>query len=207
MDLILNGQAKRLDTTDCANLAELVSMAENIDTDGEESVVVSVEVDGETLSPDDLGGLERHPLDGVDRVAIQRRPTRVVALSVLEQGADYCGRIAGAIDGCVGEFRSARSDRGNEILANVTDSLTVLTGITHSVASILANAAEDLAAVQGEIFPWLQELVEAQAQEDPLRIADLLEYEIKPRIENWGVVMRALAQPRDATQGEAPLSS
>ena len=40
MDLILNGEAKRLDTTDCANLAELVSMAENIDPDGEESVVV-----------------------------------------------------------------------------------------------------------------------------------------------------------------------
>ena len=126
MDLILNGEAKRLDTTDCANLAELVSMAENIDPDGEESVVVSVEVDGEPLSPDDLGGLERHPLDGVGRVAIQRRPTRVVALSVLEQGADYCGRIAGAIDGCVGEFRSARRFEARQTFVESVRELVVV---------------------------------------------------------------------------------
>ena len=38
MDLILNGEPQRLDTSDCANLAELVSMAETASTEGEASV-------------------------------------------------------------------------------------------------------------------------------------------------------------------------
>ncbi|MEM9175869.1 MAG: hypothetical protein AAGC67_11600 [Myxococcota bacterium] len=206
MDLILNGEPQAMDTSECANLAELVTMAEGRTAEGEETVVVAVEIDGEALSADELSGLERHSLDGVGCVAIQRRPTRAVARSVLAQGADYCGQIEAAIDDCVGAFRSGRSDRGNEILADLTDSMTVLTGITVSVANILAASAQALADVQGGIFPWLEELVEAQTQEDPLRIADLLDYEIKPRIADWAVAMRALAEG-DAIGVDAPLSS
>ena len=207
MDLILNGEPQRLDTSECANLAELVTMAETVSTSGEASVVVAVEVDGEALSPEALSGLEQHSLDGVGRVEILRRPTRVVARSVLEQGADYCGQVQSAIGQCVVHFRSGRSDLGNELFADVTDSLTVLTGIANSVASILDEAAQSLADVQHEIYPWLEELVQAQTDADPLRIADLLEYEITPRIGNWSVVMRAAAASVDPTEGDAPLSS
>ena len=206
MDLILDGEPQAMDTSECANLAELVSMAETTNAEGEETVVVAVEIDGEVLSPEDLADLERRPLEGIGRVAIQRRSTRAVAFSVLTQGADYCGQIEAAIDECVGEFRTGRSDRGNEILADITDSLTVLTGITVSVANILAESAQALADIQTGIFPWLEELVEAQSQEDPLRIADLLDYEIKPRIGNWSVVMRAQTSG-EASEGETPLSS
>lgn len=204
MDLILNGEPQRLDTSDCANLAELVAMAETVSAEGEASVVVAVEVDGEALSPEALSGLEQHSLEGVGRVEIQHRPTRVVARSVLRQGADYCGQIDAAIDQCVLHFRTGRSDHGNELLADVTDSLTVLTGITMSVSSILEASAESLAEVQTDLFPWLEEMVQAQTDKDPLRIADLLEYEIKSRIEQWGVVMRAAAAE---SAGDAPLSS
>lgn len=207
MDLILNGEPQRLDTSECANLAELVSMAESVSTGGEASVVVAVEVDGEALSPEALSGLEQHPLDGVGRVEILRRPTRVVAQSVLQQGADYCGQVQAAIGQCAVHFRSGRSDLGNELFADVTDSLTVLTGIANSVASILDATAQSLADVQEELFPWLEELIQAQTDADPLRIADLLEYEIHPRIGNWSVVMRAAATSADPAEGDAPLSS
>ena len=66
--------------------------------EAEASVVVAVEVDGKALSPEALSGLEQHSLEGIGRVEIQRRPTRVVARSVLRQGADYCGQVDAAID-------------------------------------------------------------------------------------------------------------
>lgn len=209
MDLILDGEAQRLDTTDCANLAELVARAESHAAPLEASVVVSVEVDGRRLSPDEMTGLEAHPIEGVARVAIERRPTRVVACSVLEQGADYTNQITAAIDHAVEGFRASRSTDGNQLLADITDSLTVLTGITHSVATVIEEAARELADVQAEIFPWLQALVEAQTADDPLQIADLLEYEIKPIVTRWGTVMRARAACPEAlaSEGDGPLSS
>lgn len=199
MDLILNGRSHGIDTSDCANLAELVAVVERVDTGEEDHVVVSVEVDGQALPPEELSNLEARSLDGVASVSIQRRPTRAVAVSVLEQGADYTGQITAAIGKTVENFRAGRSDLGNGVLADVTDSLTILTGITNSVASILIEESQILADLQGKIFPWLEELFEAQSEEDPIRIADLLEYEITPRVAEWGAVMRAMATGETAS--------
>ncbi len=189
MDLILNGVPQSIDASDCANLAELVVAAERLDSDGGQ-VVTGVEVDGERLTPEELGTLENRSLDGVAKIEIERRPTLEVARSVLLQGADYAGRIVAAIGETVGHYRSGRSDLANELLADVTDSLTVLTGITYSVSAVLVEESKALAKLQGEIFPWLEEMIQAQTDEDPLRIGDLLEYEIAPRILAWGEMMR-----------------
>lgn len=202
MDLILNGNSQPIDASNCANLAELVAAAERFDSPDEECVVVGVEIDGEALSPEDLSVLETHSLEGVETVSIRRRSTLAVARSVLEQGADYTGQIATAIDQTVDYFRSGRSDLASSLLANVTDSLTVLTGITYSVSNVLVEGSKKLAGLQGELFPWLEEMIQAQTDEDPTQIADLLEYEIAPRVASWGDAMRALKdEPVGPTSG------
>ena len=196
MDLTMNGEPCEIDLSECANLAELVATAEQLDDPDRPCVVVAVEVDGEPLTPEELSVLETRSLDGLQRVAIQRRPTLEVARSVLDQGADYTEQITKAIEQTVDHYRSARSDLANSLLASVIDSLTVLTGITYSVSSVLADEAQVLADLQGEIFPWLEELMQAQTDKDPLRIADALEYEVSPRVAEWGTTMRSLVRER-----------
>ena len=188
MDLILNGVPQSIDASECANLAELIVAAERFDAE-EENVVTGVEIDGEALTPDQLGALEARSLDGVVKVSIERRPTREVARSVLAQGADYATRIVTAIGQAVTYYRSGRSDLANELLADVTDSLTVLTGIAYSVSAVLVEESKALAGLQGKIFPWLEEMIQAQTDEDPIRIADVLEYEVAPRVLEWGEMM------------------
>ncbi len=201
MDLILNGEPRKLDVSECANFAELIAAAEQIESAQSECVVVAIEVDGEALSPEELAELETRSLEGVRCVSIERRPTREVARSVLAQGADYTGQITVAIAQTVDHYRSSRSDLANALLADVIDSMTVLTGITYSVSSVLAEEAQVLADLQGEIYPWLEELMQAQTEKDPIRIADALEYEVAPRIEDWGVKMRGLSAASGAEEG------
>ena len=199
MDLILNGEARLFDASDCANLAELVARAETLDSDGTPCVVTEVEIDGEPLPADALGSLEAREITNVKRIAIVRRPRREVALSVLDQGAGYCERIVEAIERTVADYRSNRTQPASRVLADLLDSISVLTGITYSIAAELIEAATSLAELQGEIQPWLEEMLEAQSGDDPIRIADLLEYEIAPRIQAWGKAMRGFAS------GSAPL--
>ena len=207
MELILNGTSQSIDASSYANLAELVSAAERAPSIEEQSVVVGVEIDGEPLGPEALSELESHSLEGVKTVSIQRRSSLAVARSVLERGADYTSQIGTAIDKTVAHYRSGRSDLANSLLANVTDSLTVLTGITYSVSNVLVEEARALAALQAELFPWLEEMIQAQTSEDPILIADLLEYEIAPRVAEWGRTMRVLkgetgnADPAGASPG------
>lgn len=193
MDLIVNGETRPFDASDCANLAELVARAEGLSGEGVPCVVTAVEIDGQPLLPEELGALEIRPIADVQRVAIVRRPRREVALGVLEQGADYCERIVAAIAAVVADYRANRSQQASRVLADVLDSISILTGITCSVSAELVEAANELAGLQGEIHPWLEAMLEAQSGNDPIQIADLLEYEIAPRIEAWGHAMRSHA--------------
>ncbi len=203
MDLILDGDLQAIDTSGCANLAELVAHVEALSASAEKRIVVGVGLDGRTLSADELGALEAVPLEGVERIEIERRPARELAQSVLSQSADYTRQILTALDRVVDHYRGSRSDLGNDLLVNVTDSLSVLTGITASVAGVLPEAAEELGRLQGELTPWLEEMIEAQTEEDPIRIADVLAYEIRPRIEGWGTLMQGLAEGLDGVGGGA----
>lgn len=197
MELFLNGERATIDTHDCANLAELVARVEGIDGPEEASVVVAIEVDGAALSPEELGLLESRRLEDVALVRVERRPSRAVAWSVLAQGADYTLRIAEAIATVVDDYRGGRVERASGVLADVLDSLSVLTGITCSISTVLPDEARALGTLQGEIHPWLEEMLEAQTGEDPIRIADLLEYEIAPRALLWGEAMRNFSTPSD----------
>lgn len=193
MELILNGEPQSIDAGDCANLAELIARAELPGDSGAPSVVVSVEVDGHALEPEALSQLEVHALDEVKQVRIVRRPSLDVACSVLSQGAEYCVRITEAIAATSDDFRAGRDEQAHQQLAEILDSLSVLTGITYSISGVMAEAAQALATIQSEIHPWLEEMLEAQTGNDPIRIADALEYEIAPRIARWGETMAALA--------------
>lgn len=192
MEVILNGDSQTLDASNCANLAELVSFAEQSMDSADQSVVVAIELNGQALDPEALSALESKSLDGIEKVSIIERPAREVAHSVLGQAAEYTVKICEAIEVCVEHYRGGRSDLGGNVLADVTDSMSVLTGITYSVSGILIEESQTLADVQAEILPWLEELVEAQSVEDPIRISDTLEYEVSPRIREWGTTMRKL---------------
>ena len=190
MDLILNGERREFDALECANLAELVARAEGLEGAAEDSIVVSIAVDGEALSPDELDRLELRPISNVGRVELVRRPSREVAARVLAQGADYTAQVAAAIERVVVDYRAGRTERASGTLAEVLDSLSILTNISLSIAGALPEASRALVAEQAEIQPWLQEMLEAQSGLDPIRIADVLEYEIAPRIAGWGTSMR-----------------
>lgn len=198
MNVTMNGEPWAVDASDCANLAELVAAAEAIATEGEVSVVVGISVDGRELAPDVLGALESERLDGVKEVSIERRPARHVVHSVLRQGAEYSDQVRQAIEQTVDYYRGGRSDQGAALLADVTDSLTILTGITMSVSGVIQDEAKALGELQAEITPWLEEMIHAQTEEDPIRIADTLEYEVGPRIEGWGRAMSTLADSLDS---------
>jgi len=210
MEVILNGETMTLDVSDCANLAELVAEAERLDVRSEPSVLVGISIDGEPLSSEELGELESRALEGVRRVEIQRRPTHEVASSVLRQGALYSTEIIRAIERTVEHFRCGRSDLANELLAHVSDSLAVFVGISASVATVIGERAEELAERQSQLHPWLEQMIEAQSGGDPIRVGDLLEFEIAPRIQSWGERMQALsdgATPEPYPSGSECISS
>ena len=92
--------------------------------------------------------------NAIDRFAIQLRIDGQVLLTPLRSGT---GQV-GSIDAWLGR------------LADYTEMLEA--GHTQGVAG-LSSAT---------LLPWIQELLGARSNADPVRIADLLEYELLPRL-------------------------
>lgn len=193
MEVIVDGERRTLDVSDCANLAELVARSESLEVGMGRRVVVGIEIDDRALSSEEMEGLESHRLDDVERVSIERRSAQSVARSVLRQGALYSREIVKALHRSAGHFRSGRSDRANELLARASESLSVFVGINASVADVVSEWSEELLGFEAELHPWLVQMIEAQSMEDPIGIGDLLEFEIAARVERWGVRLGELA--------------
>lgn len=197
MEVILDGERRSLDVSDCANLAELVARTDRLEPDAESAerrVVVGIEIDDRPLSVEEMERLESRPLDDIGRVSIARRSAQSVARSVLGQGALYSREIVKALHRSADHFRSGRSDRANELLARVSESLSVFVGISASAADVVPAWSEELRGFEAELHPWLVEMIEAQSAEDPIGIGDLLEFEIATRIERWGARLGVLAE-------------
>lgn len=194
MEVILDGEHRTLDVSDCANLAELVARAECLEPAVEGRVVVGIEIDDRPLSAEEMECLESRPLEDIARVAIARRSGQSLARSVLGQGSLYAREIVKAIHCSVDHFRSGRSDRANELLARVSESLSVFVGISACAADVVPDWSEELRDFEAELHPWLVQMIEAQSVEDPIGIGDLLEFEIATRIERWGARLGELAE-------------
>jgi len=194
MEVILDGESRTLDVSDCANLAELVARTQRLESGAQRRVVVAIEIDDRPLSAEEMEALESHPLDDIARVSIARRSAASVARSVLRQGATYSREIVKAIGRSTDHFRSGRSDRANELLARVSESLSVFVGINACAADVVCEWREELMGFEAELHPWLVQMIESQSAEDPIGIGDLLEFEIAPRIERWGARLGELAE-------------
>ncbi len=194
MEVILDGERRTLDVSDCANLAELVARAECLEPVPEGGVVVGIEIDDRPLSAEEMERLESRSLDDIARVSIARRSGQGLARSVLGQGSRYAREIVKAIHRSAEHFRAGRSDQANELLARVSESLSVFVGISACAADVVPDWSGELRAFEAELHPWLVQMIEAQSVEDPIGIGDLLEFEIAVRIERWGVRLGELAE-------------
>ncbi len=142
----------------------------------ERRIVVSLTIGGKVISDRDLtpgflnqSGKDLGPIQAVskslhgiiteakhaiDRFALQLRNDGQVLLTPLRSGT---GQV-GSIDAWLGR------------LADYTEMLE--TGHKQGVSGLSA----------GSLLPWIQELLDARSTADPVRVADLLEYELLPRL-------------------------
>jgi len=203
ISVVHNGVERRMQRADCANLAELVEACARDESDGRPRAVMSVSVNGCPLPEERLGELHRHPLEGVDSVQIASRDTREVALSSLGYSERYVGEVRRAVDAAVEHLRSGRVEAGSGLCADIADSLGVLASASQAACLALDPDAHSLRDREQELLPWLREVVEAQAGADWVHLADLLEYELAPRLGDWRERIREVLASLGADGGEA----
>jgi hypothetical protein len=104
--------------------------------------------------------------------------------------------IADAVARAAGLFRANASKPANDALAalpgELREFIVLITVIDGQIAAApRAWAVDDLTPPEQvtRLGHWLESLIEAQTNDDPLTVADILEYDLEPLLRSWQALL------------------
>jgi hypothetical protein len=189
MDLIVDGNAVAVPEEGVQTIADVVgSVSQNLDV---KRRIVRVVVDGEDIT----GDADRHmrPKNGTERVEVTTGLASELALEMLSNIQEFHGALETELSRTADEFRLGNQEKSNEMFARCLDGLQILIRTTISVANLLQVDSTEVKAGSSkmsdateQLTRVLNELIEAQKNNDTILTADLIEYELSPLLEDWG---------------------
>jgi hypothetical protein len=165
-------------------------------------------LDGESLVSNgclDLKGVSADRLEQAHNINIISRTLKEVTLEALQGARAYLAGLAKPISLVALQFNSGQFEKAFGNLSVLLDGISNLISLVGSLeagfglncGSIIARRAPVTTHVK-DLQCRLQELVQAQARQDTVTIADLLDYELRPRIELWEDIFAAFQEKLDA---------
>lgn len=188
MEVIVDGQAVAVPEENVQTIADVVgSISKDLDV---KRRVIRVIVDGQDIT----GRAEEHlkPKNGTQKVEVTTGLASELALDMLQNIQEFHGALEVELSRTADEFRIGNVEKSNELFARCLDGLQILVKTTISVANLLQVDSNDvkagntmMQAVVERVSDVLGELIQAQMNNDSILIADLIEYELSPLLEDW----------------------
>ncbi|MFT5444356.1 MAG: hypothetical protein ACI8W3_003411 [Myxococcota bacterium] len=186
--VVHNAVDQALDCADCENLEDVLERCRR-SSDDEPHLFTNIRLDGLDVPEDSFEQLEQISIEGIEKIELESRPTLEIALSSLRHSSAYVIAIRQAAGRVVELFRTGRSDEANDLLAHLSDSLGVLVAAVSGITRAVPTAAPNLLGPVNELTEWLDKVLEGQANGDWVFVADILEYEVDSRLEDWARAM------------------
>ena len=179
-----NGVESGVDASRFAHLGDLILAF--LRADARQTLVAErVSVNGCEIPEESLEKLELFPLDDIHEIEIGSAAAAEIAFSSLENSRAYAEQLEIAFGRIAEGLRAGRVEEANRIYADAIDGLTLLVFAVTAAGRELGRGGADLVGMDSAVMPSLEQLVEAQQDQDWVRVADTLEYELGPAIGVW----------------------
>lgn len=179
-----NGVESGVDASRFAHLGDLILSC--LRADARKTLVAErVSVNGCEIPEESLEKLELFPLDDIHEVEIGSSPASEIAFSSLENSRAYAEKLEIAFGQIADGLRAGRVEEANRIYSDAIDGLALLVFAVTAAGRELGVIGAGLVGMDTAVMPSLEQLFEAQKEEDWVRVADTLEYELGPAIGVW----------------------
>ncbi|MDP8207689.1 MAG: hypothetical protein P9L92_13565 [Candidatus Electryonea clarkiae] len=195
IETIIDGNQAVNDFSDISTIAEAVRKIAK--TLSEDRSVIKVYLDGQ-----DVTGqfeVQEDELSNHNRLEVTTGRMDMVALEALESLTDFHAALLKELNQVSEEYRVGDEEKAHQIFAKCLDGLQILMKTTITAANLLRMKATDIVSGENnlekttlDINSLLDEMIEAQTQRDVILLADLVEYELIPSMEDWGGYMKCL---------------
>ncbi len=138
---------------------------------------------------------------------IETGSSRELALETLKSLEDFSQSMMQELTRTAEEFRLGDEDLSNQLFMRCLDGLQIMIRVTYSIGNLLEVDLREvlieesnIPSLINRINELLDELIEAQTQNDTILLADLIEYELQPVLEDWMKAYHILKQDKSSVK-------
>jgi hypothetical protein len=167
--------------------------------------ILKIKLNGEDITGKDHSSLDAMPLDKILNIEVHTGDPRVLARSSLYSVADFLEKLLKELQDTADMFRLGYGDRSTQSFLRCIDGLQVFMHSLESCRRLLGLSFELLFVPSGQqgdeitvaenrrrLFEVLDGMIEAQTNQDWILLADLLEYELVPILEDWRQIIPSI---------------
>lgn len=200
MQITINQETIVLNTDGLTNFAELFQrlMDQHV---GQGNVIISVKLNQENLDEEKMKDLASIPLSRIDQLELQTTNVLHLVLDGTEKINQLIEQLVPAMEETADKFRTQPEEEANLFFRECLDGLMEIvefvenfekaTGIDFSQETIQGARVSDR---QTRLLEVSNQLHDAQQQKDWVMLADLLEYELTPIMQEWLEIFPVLVE-------------
>ncbi len=200
MEILIDNQSIDMDTSGVNNLEEVLAkiMAEHLKTG---NIITTVKLNGTVYSEDTPHDAAGVPPSDIKTLEINTMGQEEIAWRFLEDGVGQLDLMIRGAEKVSELFRIADETEANEHYAQLLETLRLFIRMVAEVKETLNLDLSVIAFQNGTVeqrFQRLSEIMDkmlkVQEEEDWIMLADLIEYELVPLLEEWKSIVPALKQ-------------
>lgn len=198
MNILINGLEKTVDLTEVKSLDEALGVVLEKDVDPGH-IITQVVVNGKELPLGKESAGVKVTFEEIRSLAVTTSPSAEVIAESLAGGIEYINEIKPIITRVAELYRLGKDHEANQTYAQCVEALQRLINSCEVIKTSVRLVREDLQAEKmmvlegkGSILELLKELLKVQSDRDWILLADLLEYELVPLLQNWSQELSGL---------------
>jgi hypothetical protein len=168
---------------------------------GQDRTLSEVRINGEPFEEAKLGAATSLTRESIERLEVETLDARQVALHFLGSAGQYLAAIVASVERVAELFRVSDESEASEHYLATLESLQLFMQVLQTTRDALgldfeAISADGISLEQrlGRLAGLVQELLNAQEQEDWVLLADVLQYDLCDQLREWRLMMPMLRQ-------------
>lgn len=165
------------------------------------AVVVSVRLNREDLTEEKMKNLAAFPISRIESLELESANLSRLILDGVEKVNGLIGQLVPALEETADRFRTQPEEEANRYFRECLDGVSQMvefienfqrvTGLDFSHEVILGTQVSDR---QKKLLDLSRDLHKAQVEKDWVMLADLLEYELVPHLQEWSQLFPVLME-------------
>lgn len=175
---------------------------------GDKEFISAISINGDTIEENKRAGLENKPIGEITSLEISTDHPLDVSLRVLENMGEFLRHLVVLINQSADKFRMDDETDANKYFINCVEGLQTFVGVLDKVRSLnnidlslIKHGSVSAAEKQDELSKIFSSLQVTQADKDWIAVADVLEYELAPLINDWRDILPVISSELKKSNG------